>query len=303
MTDPTERPDPGSINEATRQVVEADRARVLGAEEAARRRRGSLRGRSERIWRWLRNRQSGPLPRLRRVGSVLKATVRGRGPWRQLPEALATALLAPVRLPGKPSPPRPPRDWTREREEARLRLARAAERLRDREPARLRVAVIADDPELARLREVLDLDELRPEDWAEVLDAGLAAGSCPDLLLVTTARNGNGGAWTYRIAWTAHPDGILHRDLEALTKWCAAHDVPTVFATTEAGPTFAATWGDAARLFDLVLVPDPTIAAVVDERPDRRGIGARLVPLGAAADIAAALGGAISFRDAPEPAP
>ncbi|MBI2776431.1 MAG: hypothetical protein HYX57_04070 [Chloroflexi bacterium] len=301
MTDPTERPDPGSINEATREAVEADRARVIGANAAARR-RGSLRGRSERIWRWLRNRQSGPLPRIHRVGSVLKATFHARGPWRQLPEALATALLAPVRLPGKPPPPARPRDWTREREGARLRLVRAAERLRDRDPASLRLAVIADAPELARLSEVHDLDELRPEDWADVLDAGLAAGSCPDLLLVTTARNGNGGAWTYRIAWTAHPDGILHRDLDALTNWCAAHDVPTVFATTEAGPAFDAIWGDAARLFDLVLVPDATIAAAVDERPDRRGTGARLAPVGLAADIAAALG-AISPRDAPEPAP
>ncbi|HET9436066.1 MAG TPA: hypothetical protein VFO50_04355 [Candidatus Limnocylindrales bacterium] len=263
MTDPADRPEPGSINEATRRAVAADRARVVAAEQAARRRRGSVAGRLDRGLRWLRNRQSGPLPRLRRVGGVAWRTIRGREPWRQLPEALATALLAPVRIAGKPSPPPPPRDWGPERAAATARLAAFAAR---RDLVRPRVAVIADAAELDAFRTDWALVVIRPEDWAAVL-----AAEPPDLLVVDAARNGNGGAWAYRIAWTAHPDAFGQRDLRALVGWCTARSIPAIFRAPGGGVATVRDWSDVARYFDLVLAPDAEARAGYESLPDRRG--------------------------------
>ena len=290
MTDPLERPDPGSINAATREAVQADRARVAAAERAARLRRGSIRGRLERVVRWLRNRQTGPVPRLRRVASVVKATIRARGPWRSLPESLATALLAPVRLPSKPAPPQPPRDWSPNRIAAAARLKQAV-RLDPAGPGgnaspgatrRRVVAVIANPPDLEALSATAEMIELRPEDWADVLDAMHDAGNGPDALVVVATEIGFAGAWAYRIAWAAHPDSFLHRDLSVLIGWFQEHDTPSILAITDARPEALATWGDAADLFDLVLAATPEAAAAYTKRPSRRGSEAMILsdPLG-----------------------
>ena len=165
MTDPAERPEPGSISEAAGRAVQADRARVEAAAQAARRRRSSVAGRLDRGLRWLRNRQTGPLPRLRRVAGVLRSTARNRDSWRALPDALATALLAPVRVASKPPPPRPPRDWSPQRAAARDRLARRAALLTGTGGSRRRLAVIADGTDLEAWTRVHDLVAVRPEDW------------------------------------------------------------------------------------------------------------------------------------------
>ena len=250
-------------------------------------------GRLARTLRWLLNRESGPVPRARRVGGVLRATVRERGPWRSLPEALATAVLAPVRRSAPSAPPAPPRDWAPERAAAGARLAAAAARLAASNPADLRLAVIADKPDLATFaKAAAHVIAIRPEDWLAELGAAGAAGQGPDLLLVTSARAGNGGAWTYRIGWYAHPDSFLHRDLRALLAWCAERGIPSIFLACGAtDATYAVDlvrdFGDAALLFDLVLAADSATAAAYSELPGRRGAGVRVPAAGA--DIAAHL--------------
>jgi hypothetical protein len=281
MPDPTKRPAEGSINEATLRAVQADRARVEAAGRAARRRMSAI-GRAYRLARWLRNRQSGPLPRLRRVGRVVRSTLRGETPWRAAPDGFLTALLAPVRPPGAPPPPRPPRDWGPDRAAAAARLAAAADRLESVPLADLGVAAIADAPELEALTRACRVIPLRPEDWASELERAGEDGAVPTLLLVTSARNGNGGAWRYRIGWYAHPDSLLLRDLDALTRWCSARGIATLFVLTEMGngPARLAGWTDAARLFDLVLVAGDALVAEVEALPDRRGAGAVRLPDG-----------------------
>ena len=55
----------------------------------------------------------------------------------------------------------------------------------------------------------------------------------PDLLLIGSAWHGNGGSWQYRIATHAHHLSVGLPDLTALTAWCAARDIPSVFWNTD----------------------------------------------------------------------
>jgi hypothetical protein len=265
---PAEPDDPRSVSERTRRLVDAEHRRREAAAAAARRRSRSPLGLVMRGIRWLRNRQTGPLPRLRRMGVVLRDAAREPRRIRALPADLATAAFAPVRVRGTSGPTPPPRTWDAERAAAARRLARAG-----REPlelaalADLRVAAIADARLAGLLRETCDAAFVRPEDWRADLDA-----RPPHLLLVESARRGNGGAWQYRIAWHAHPDALLRRDLRALVGWCAARDIPSVFWDT-AGEPATDRFVDAAELFDLVAAPDDAAAARHRSHPGRRGAG------------------------------
>ena len=283
-------------------------------------------GRFTRAGRWLMNRDAGPVPRARRVAGVLRSTLRDRGPWRTLPEALATAFLAPVRRSPPSAPPAPPRDWAPERAAAARRLEAAAARLGAGKAADLRLAVIADAQDLAVLTAAAGhVLAIRPEGWVAELDAATRAAQAPELLLVTSAREGNGGAWTYRIGWYAHPDSFLHRDLRALLAWCAEHRIPSLFAArpapaaakakgaATADPDVVRDFGDAALLFDLVLAPDAATADAFRELPGRRGAGVRVAArpadladtirgLGALLADAAGAAGAASAADAEGPA-
>ena len=228
-----------------------------------------------------------PLARLRRVGGVLRATIRERGPWWTLPEAIATAALAPVCRSVEASSP-PPRDLSPERAAAAARIEAARGRIAARPSHDLRVAAIADAADLAALSTAARVTAVRPEDWAIELEAARAAGAAPDLLLVTSARSGNGGAWTYRIGWYAHPDSFLHRDLRALVGWCAEHGIPSLFVARDT-PDETREFGDAAALFDLIVTDGDGAAAAFGALPARRGIGARSHP--SAADLAALVAG------------
>jgi len=284
MTHPMDRADPESINETTRGAVAADRAHLAAAERVALPRRESPRGRLERGWRWLRNRQSGPLPRLQRVGSVLRSTAAERRPFRELPDALLTALLAPVRISAKPSPPSPPRDWAPERTAAAARLAAAAVRIAGLKPKDLRLALIADADDMVALEAAFRVVAIRPDDWATVLETAETGGELPELLVVTSAIDGNQGAWANRIVWTPHPDFFLQRDLRALVAWFAVRDRPSIFISREAGSHAIRRWADAASLFDVVLALDDTTVAAYTAVPDRRGIGALPSKAGASVD-------------------
>jgi hypothetical protein len=249
--------------------VDADRAQELAAEQAAVRHRRSLRGRAERLGRWLRNRQTGPRPRLRRMARV---TVDGLRDPRSLPW-LPAALVEAARG-SRVSEARPAavtiRSYAAEREAARRRLAGGGSG-RAVDPGGLRVALIADE----RLGDYLEAAcrpiRVRPEDW----QAQLAAAT-PDLLLVESAWQGNGGAWQYRIAWYAHPEALLQRELRGLVAWCAARDVPTVFWDT-AGLPYLRRFRDAACQFDLIVVPDGAAASAYASLSERRGAGIGLV--------------------------
>ncbi|HMJ79848.1 MAG TPA: hypothetical protein VK592_02255 [Candidatus Dormibacteraeota bacterium] len=222
--------------------------------------------------RWVRNRQTGPLPRMRRMVRVMREIVRQPQLLPALPAELLRAALAPVRLATIPSASALPPDWTAARAAARERLARLEA------PAgvalaadRLRVAFVADTPLAANLSGACDGIALRPEDWQATL-----ATRPLDMLLVESAWAGNGGTWQYRIAWYAHPDSILLRDLKALLAWCAERAVPSVFwdrASRVDGDRFR----EAAVRFDLIVTADPGRASWYRGSADRRGAGVALL--------------------------
>jgi hypothetical protein len=271
MTHRPQRDENQHTSEDARRAVAEDRARMAEAARQAERHRRSIVGRAERGWRWLRNRQTGPVPRLRRVAAVLARAVLGRESWRDLPESIATAFLAPVRSSRGSAPFRAPRrTWIAERAAARARWRAYAERP---SAARARVAVVADDRELAGYRAQWDVVEIRPEDWAQVLGEHR-----PDVVVVDSARNGNGGAWAYRIMWTPHPDFFLQRDLSALVAWCAAESILTVFRARDVTRDADRTWSDAARHFDLIVPPTSAAAAAFERIADRRGLVGPVVP-------------------------
>jgi hypothetical protein len=265
--------DPRSVSERTRRLVEAEHRRREAAAEAARRRDRSTLGRLVRGVRWLRNRRTGPLPRLRRMGGVLRDAAREPRRIRALPADLATAALAPVRVRGASGAPPPRRTWEPERDAAHRRLSRAGRGpLELAALADLRVAAIADEGLAGLLRGACETLFVRPEDWRADLES-----RPPHLLLVESARRGNGGAWQYRIAWHAHPDALLRRDLGALVGWCATRDVPCVFWDTVGVPG-TDRFVDAAASFDLVAAPDAVAAARHRDHPDRRGAGVVVLP-------------------------
>ncbi len=263
-----ESPDSHEITARTRVAVEAERARELAAARAARQRRRSPAGRAERALRWLRNRRTGPLPRIRRMARVVLLLTREP---RSLP-SFPAALLEAARLPRREASPTSvaPRSYAAEREAARRRLrylSRAVAGVPGDDLVGLRLALIADERLAHDLAATCETVSVRPEDWRAVLGA-----RPPHLLVVESAWRGNGGAWQYRIAWYAHPDALLLPDLTALLAWCAQHDVPSVFWDTCGGADVDRFRAAAAR-FDLILAPDDASAAWYAELPERRGAG------------------------------
>jgi hypothetical protein len=265
--------------------VETERRRREAEQAAAHRRSRSPLGRALRILRWLRNRQTGPLPRLRRVGGVLAAAARGARSepalLRRLPDDLATAVLAPVRVRGPAALAGPSRSWEPERAAARRRLAgegRPAVELGS--IGDLRLAAIADESLAGWLRSGCETIFVRPEDWRTQLEA-----RPPQLLAIADAWWGNGGSWQYRVAWHAHPDALLLRDLRALVAWCAERGVPSVFLDTHGAA--ADRFAEAAALCDLIVAPDEAAARRYLATADRRGAGVAIAaaPAGPASAV------------------
>ena len=133
-----------------------------------------------------------------------------------------------------------------------------------RDPSSLAVALVADEPLARALGPECRVIAISPGDWQATLEADR-----PDLLLVESAWRANGGAWQYRIAWYGHPISIGLPDLRALTGWCSANRVPSVFWDT-AGPVARGRFDEAASLFDVILSADPAGLAYYDSLSTRR---------------------------------
>jgi hypothetical protein len=279
VTDPTERSGAAPTSEATLRAVQADRARVEAARTAARRSRRSPRAIADKLVRWLRDRRTGPLGRLRRAAQVVRATAVAGGPWRGLPAAVARTLGRP---PGSTPLPRPRalRDPAADRPAAATRLRAAAAGLATRPAAGASIAAVAGPSGVAALAGAGRVTALRPEDWRAAVEA-----APPDLLVLVGA-DAEGGPWAYRIAWAIHPDRLLPRDLDALTRWAADAGVPSVFVLTADAAPDLDDWRGAADACDLVVAPDAATAARLAAGPGRRGAG---VVVGRAGDLSAAL--------------
>lgn len=128
----------------------------------------------------------------------------------------------------------------------------------------LTIGLVADEPLTLALGGECTSVVLTPANWRAAV-----AATRPDFILVESAWRAAAGAWQYRIAWYGHPTSIRLLDLRALTGWCSANDVPSIFWDT-AGPVGRGRFDEAAALFDVILTTDPAYLAHYDSLPTRR---------------------------------
>lgn len=115
---------------------------------------------------------------------------------------------------------------------------------------RLRVAAVLDEMSAACFAPECELVPLALEGWREQLDEHE-----PDLLLVESAWQGNGGKWQYRIAKYARKDLAGLPALRALVDDCRRRGIPTAFWNKE-DPIHFERFAEAAALFDHVFTTD-----------------------------------------------
>ena len=242
----------------TERTAEAYRDDLIAELEADNRR---LRERTDTLQRWLNERTA----ELRAFGVAAQAVQGARRVVHQ-PTLLArvpAAAIRAIRGGGRPAPAEPAA--TAPSPPPAVRLGGPARRISPfRDPAGLTVALVADEPLALALAPECTTIRIRPDDWPAVL-----ADRQPDLLLVESAWRATAGAWQYRIAWYGHPLAIGLDDLRALTEWCRANGIPSVFWDT-AGPVAAGRFDEAAALFDVILVADPALIDHYDTLPTRR---------------------------------
>lgn len=134
------------------------------------------------------------------------------------------------------------------------------------EGGRLRVASILDEMSEACFAPECELVPLGLEGWAEQLDE-----SQPDLLLVESAWNGNGGEWQYRIAQYPRADLAGLPALRGLLDVCHERGIPTAFWNKE-DPVHFDRFAEAAALFDHVFTTDSRCIERYDALPGERTI-------------------------------
>jgi glycosyl transferase family 1 len=131
---------------------------------------------------------------------------------------------------------------------------------------RLRVASILDEMSAACFAPECDLVPLSLDGWAAQLDE-----HSPDLLLVESAWNGNGGEWQYRIAEYPRKDLAGLPALRALLDGCRERGMPTAFWNKE-DPVHFDRFRGAAVLFDHVFTTDARCVERYEALPGERTV-------------------------------
>jgi SAM-dependent methyltransferase/glycosyltransferase involved in cell wall biosynthesis len=166
-------------------------------------------------------------------------------PFRRAPRDAPAAADSPAAEEADPAPPAPavPTPAPPAAIAGRSRPARP-------QGGRLRVASILDEMSEACFAPECDLVPLGLEGWDEQLD-----DRRPDLLLVESAWNGNGGEWQYRIARYPRADLAGLPALRGLLDGCRERGIPTAFWNKE-DPVHFERFAEAASLFDHVFTTD-----------------------------------------------
>jgi hypothetical protein len=126
---------------------------------------------------------------------------------------------------------------------------------------RLRVASILDEMSAACFAPECELIPLTLDGWREQLD-----DRQPDLLLVESAWNGNGGEWQYQIATYPRKDLTGLPALTALVEECRERGIPTAFWNKE-DPTHFTRFAEAAARFEHVFTTDANLVDVYHRMP------------------------------------
>ncbi|HEY8810510.1 MAG TPA: glycosyltransferase [Solirubrobacterales bacterium] len=179
-----------------------------------------------------------------RAYRLMRILWRLRRPFRRAPRDAAPAKAPAAEDAGSAPPAAPPSP-------ASPSPVTIAEREPPRGPGeRFRVASILDEMSAACFAPECDLVALSLEGWREQLEARR-----PDLLLVESAWNGNGGEWQYRIAQYPRKDLAGLPALRALLDGCRERGIPTAFWNKE-DPVHFERFSEAASLFDHVFTTD-----------------------------------------------
>lgn len=173
---------------------------------------------------------------------LMRILWRLRRPFRRTSRRSAEPTPAEDEADGASQPP--------EQREARVATPAPSSRPAREPGGRLRVASILDEMSEACFAPECELTPLALEGWAEQLDE-----RCPDLLLVESAWNGNGGEWQYRIARYPRKDLVGLPALRALIDGCRERGIPTAFWNKE-DPVHFERFAEAAALFDHVFTTD-----------------------------------------------
>lgn len=122
---------------------------------------------------------------------------------------------------------------------------------------KLQMAVIFDEFTTASYKEECELITFTPNNWLEVLTQ-----KKPDLLMVESAWNGNGGSWLKRVGYYGEE---AMQPLFALLAWCKLHNIPTVFWNKE-DPVHFERFIETARRFDYIFTTDENVVPNYKEK-------------------------------------
>ncbi|MGV2622793.1 UNVERIFIED_CONTAM: glycosyltransferase [Halobacillus marinus] len=111
----------------------------------------------------------------------------------------------------------------------------------------LKMAVIFDEFTKASYEHEANLITFTPDDWLTVLSK-----EQPDMLMVESAWNGNGGTWNKKVGYYGEEN---FQALHGLLEWCKQNNIPTVFWNKE-DPVHFNRFIQTAKHFDYIYTTD-----------------------------------------------
>ena len=122
---------------------------------------------------------------------------------------------------------------------------------------KMKMAVIFDEFTTASYQDECELITFTPDNWKEVV-----VDNTPDLLMVESAWQGNGGSWNKQIGYYGE-DSIA--SLKALIGWCNEKNIPTVFWNKE-DPVHFERFIETAKYFDHIYTTDENMIPEYQKR-------------------------------------
>ncbi|SDK13756.1 CgeB family protein [Sediminibacillus albus] len=120
----------------------------------------------------------------------------------------------------------------------------------------LKMAVIFDEFTYACYKHECNLITFTPDNWLEVLTS-----EEPDLLMIESAWNGNGGAWNKKVGDYGEEN---MKPLNSLVEWCKEKNIPTVFWNKE-DPVHYNRFIKTAKKFDYIYTTDENMIEFYQE--------------------------------------
>ncbi|WP_404347896.1 glycosyltransferase [Sutcliffiella horikoshii] len=128
---------------------------------------------------------------------------------------------------------------------------------------KMKMAVIFDEFTTAAYKYECELVTFTPENWLEVLTS-----EQPDILMVESAWNGNGGSWNKKVGYYGEAN-LYH--LNQLLTWCKRNNVPTVFWNKE-DPVHFNRFIETARRFDYIYTTDENMVNDYQEKAGHKRV-------------------------------